>query len=145
MVKICLIGFNWLFNWTRKKRMITPIDKQLVETAIAKLIYYFKQGADVEILAYSEDDYYVEFLVRYFIRVTDLMYEEEYYLLLLRKRDSEWWFSFIEEDIRVIQWSDENKDRIVKVSNNYTELISCLKEEIEVQEFITQRLKEKKP
>lgn len=125
--------------------MITPIDKQLVETAIAKLIYYFKQGADVEILAYSEDDYYVEFLVRYFIRVTDLMYEEEYYLLLLRKRDSEWWFSFIEEDIRVIQWSDENKDRIVKVSNNYTELISCLKEEIEVQEFITQRLKEKKP
>jgi hypothetical protein len=95
-------------------------------------------------LAYSEDDYYVEFLVRYFIRVTDLMYEEEYYLLLLRKRDSEWWFSFIEEDIRVIQWGDENKDEIVKVSNDYTQLISCLKEEIEVQEFITQRLKEKK-
>ena len=125
--------------------MITPIDKQLVETAIAKLIYYFKQGADVEILAYSEDDYYVEFLSRYFIRVTDLMYEEEYYLLLLRKRDSEWWFSFIEEDTKVIQWFDENKDKIVKVSNNCTELISCLKEEIEVQEFITQRLKEKKP
>ena len=126
--------------------MITPIDKQLIEMAIAKLIYYFKQGADVEILAYSEDDYYVEFLVRYFIRVTDLMYEEEYYLLLLlRNRDSEWWFIFIEKDIKVIQWSDENKDRIVKVSNNYTELISCLKEEIEVQEFITQRLKEKKP
>ena len=133
----CLIG--------QEKRMATPIDKQLVETAIAKLIYYFKQGADVEILAYSEDDYYVEFLVRYFIRVTDLMYVEEYYLLLLRKRDSEWWFSFIEEDIRVIQWVDENKDKIVKVSNDYTELISCLKEEIEVQEFITQRLKEKKP
>ena len=124
--------------------MATPIDKKLVETEIAKLIYYFKQGADVEILAYSEDDYYVEFLVRYFIRVTDLMYEEEYYLLLLRKRDSEWWFSFIEEDIRVIQWGDENKDEIVKVSNDYTQLISCLKEEIEVQEFITQRLEEKK-
>jgi hypothetical protein len=129
----------------QEERMATSIDKQLIETAIAKLIYYFKQGADVEILAYSEDDYYVEFLVRYFIRITDLMYEEKYYLLLLRKRDSEWWFSFIEEDIKVIQWFDENKDKIVKVSNNCTELISCLKEEIEVQEFITQRLKEKKP
>ena len=120
------------------------INKQLVETAIAKLIYYFKQGTDVDILAYSENDYYAEFLVRHLINVTDLMCEEEYYLLLLRKRDSEWWFSFIEEDIRVIQWSDENKDRIVKVSNNYTELITCLKEEIEVQEFIRQKLEEKK-
>lgn len=137
--------------------MTTSIDKQLIEMAIARLIYYCKQkqDADVKILAYSEDDYCTAFLVRHFTKVTDLMCEEEYYLLSLQNRDSEWWFDLIKEGIKVIQWSEENKNRIVKwseenknrivkVSNDYTELITCLKEEIEVQEFITQRLEEKK-
>ena len=119
-------------------------DTQLVDAAITKLIYYFKSGEDVQILAYSEDKYYVEFLVRDVVNVVGALYSEDYYLLLLRKRDNQWWCSLLEEDIKVIQWSKENKDSIVKVSSDYLSLIVCLKEEIKVQEFIEKKLEEKK-